>query len=343
GLPGQCVNTSTDTITFNRHGLTTGDAVFYTTRGAGNVLPGLQDDTVYNVIVVDPNHLQFGDTFASGSVDAGAIPGGSAGVDSNRNMIRFTSPHHLHTGDPVVFSGPGGIGSLSGTLYVRVIDDFTIELYNSATDAEDAGLAVDPTSHIGSGQINLGNSFSSGEFVTYLAPQPLTFNAGAANRDPGDVKNADSSQHDIFIGPVVGHNDERADGLFTGEKVIYRTTSLNPVGGLTSGHAYCVIVVNDHVIRLANSYCEAAGCDPDGDDGPGDPGGDDIGVNPIPITTPAGSGGVQEIVPASIGGLTDGFTYKVDGSSDSSHVVLDHADGTGPISLSGTETITDGG
>ena len=188
------VNQSTGTIQFGSHGLTTGDAVLYVSNG--NLLPGMRQGCgaplggcIYTAVVVDANHIQFGDTFTTAPVDASGIPGfcgtshldSCPGVDANRDVIRFASPHNFVTGDPVILSGSGAIGASTGvTLYVRVLDPYTVALYTTHAAAVDAGVAF-AASAVSGGAIGAGNSFSSGEQLTYVTAPGLTFNKSTAS------------------------------------------------------------------------------------------------------------------------------------------------------------------
>ena len=351
------VTQSAGTIQFADHGLTTGDAVLYVDDG--NLIPGLRQSCagapdggcVYTVVVVDANHIQFGDTFTTGSVDAGGIPGfcgtsnpdSCPGIDTNRDVIRFASPHNFVSGDPVVLTGSGVIGAPSGTtLYVRVLDPYTVALYATKAEALDNGISFSG-SDVSGGKISAGNSFSSGERVTYKAAPPLTFNMDGVDVDPTDYTSSSGSAWDIVVGQVFASGAGQTecnnsfchpDGLFNGEKVVYRTTG-PVIGNLTNGGTYYVIVVNPYVIQLAASLEDTqtysySGC---GGTCTHDP-------NPIHITAVTGTGatnGSQEIIPAALSGLTDGDTYKVDPASTGSAVQLDPAGGGGAIGISSQE------
>jgi Bacterial Ig-like domain/RTX calcium-binding nonapeptide repeat (4 copies) len=352
------VDQSTGTVEFDQSGLTTGDTVLYVADG--NLLPGMRQGCagapdggcIYTVVVVDANHIQFGDTFTTGSIDTSGIPGfcgtsnpdSCPGIDTNRDLIRFASPHNFVTGDAVVLSGSGAIGAPSGTtLYVRVLDPYTVALYTTKAAAMDAGISFNG-SNVSSATIHAGNTFTSGERVTYKAAPPLAFNGQGVDVDPTDYSSSDSSAYDIVLGQVFGNGNGKTqcdssfcdpDGLFTGEKVIYRTTG-PAVGGLTNGGTYYVIVVNQYVIQLAASledtqtytYSCGSSCTATHH------------ANPIHITAPSDGSGTQEIVPAPIAGLTDGYTYTVDSGSTSSAVQLDPAGGGGAIGISSQEVDT---
>jgi hypothetical protein len=118
------VNGSTGEITFKESGLVTGNSVLYVSDG--NLLPGMRQDCrtpfgelyadggcIYNVIVVNGNHIKFGNEFATTKVDTSEIPGycssehpaSCAGVDTARNVIRFATEDNFATGDEVILEG----------------------------------------------------------------------------------------------------------------------------------------------------------------------------------------------------------------------------------------------
>jgi hypothetical protein len=71
-IPTANVSTSTDTITYTGHGLTTGEALHYY-RNGGSVITGLNDDTVYYANVASSS------TFVLYDTKAHAITGGATG------------------------------------------------------------------------------------------------------------------------------------------------------------------------------------------------------------------------------------------------------------------------
>ena len=170
-----------DSITFQTHGLTTGDYVSY--HAGGGLIGGLGDGRVYGVIVVDGNTLRLGATFSGIAIDADSIAGGITGIDSNRAMVRFAAPHHLQTGDAVIYRTSGSsISSDFGdgaVLYVRYIDANTVELYTSYAAATSAVISFTEGSVTGN-QIATA-SFGEGDRVTYRSAPPLSFRAGAVD------------------------------------------------------------------------------------------------------------------------------------------------------------------
>ena len=387
---GDTSNCSTDpnTICFIKHGLVSGDSVFYYPNGGGTI-GGLHADQtvcvpssyqpngsctqtktghVYNVIVVDGNTVRLGDTFTGASAYDGntgdaaygvdSVKSGVFGIDVNRSMVRFSSPHGLESGDAVIYRTAGASisnGFANGALlFVRVIDDHTIELYTSQSDATaapfffSAGSVCDP----GSGCANqiVNSSLADGTRVTYKNADPIIFDAGSVNADychnilcgnDGHIlsPNEIGSDHRIYLGSGDG-------GFSEGEALIYQVSdNANKIGGLTDGNTYFVHVVDNWTIQLAGTYCTAVGYSGDNrctsDPTDTDPS-KRINRNVIAITRPptfdptpaadptsddhtCGSAAhrscTQALRPAPIYGLTDGFTYVVD-RIDGTHIAL---------------------
>ena len=75
------VNQSTGEVEFTESGLSTGDAVLYVDDG--HLLPGMRQNCefaadggcIYNVIVVNGNHLKFGNQFVTTAVNTTELPG----------------------------------------------------------------------------------------------------------------------------------------------------------------------------------------------------------------------------------------------------------------------------
>ena len=344
------VNQSNGSVEFPESGLNTGDAVLYVAGGSG--LPGMRQGCelaadggcIYSVIV-NGNRIQFGEQFVTKDVNTSGIPGfcsetehptSCPGVDPNRNVIRFATPDNFATGDPVVLEGVGIGAPTNKTLYVRVIDPYTVALYETKAEATAAATTFGAGAVEGS-EIKAGN-FSPGERVSYESAPALTFNWEGVDVNPNNYETKESGAYDIVVGQVYtkaeGKNHCESsfcheDGLFTGEEVVYNTTGPS-VGGLINGHDYYVIVINPYVIQLAETldgtqeytYSCGKSCT------------ETHHRNPIHITRPSEGKGVQEIAPAPIAGLTNGYTYVVDASSTSGVTKLDPVGGGGPIGLS---------
>jgi hypothetical protein len=106
----QDVNLATDTITFQAHGLQTGDVVSYDTNGNSAIQTPtgpLSTTRNYTVIAVDPNKLQLGDIFSGTAIDASnpfGEPAGASGIDAARDVIVFGTPDNFQTGDAVRYN-----------------------------------------------------------------------------------------------------------------------------------------------------------------------------------------------------------------------------------------------
>ena len=127
-------------------------------------------DSSGNSLVSDPaNKLVLGDLFKADSIDASVPFTTLSGIDSARDLVRFAIPHNFQMGDAVRYSanGHGNIGLTEGTTYyVRVLDPFSIELYNNVADAM-ADASRFRQGDVSSNYINIANSFANGQAVTY--------------------------------------------------------------------------------------------------------------------------------------------------------------------------------
>lgn len=116
--PVPVVDTANNTIRFPAHGLDTGDRVTCDPDpdGAGSTpantpiaLAGggaLQANREYGVIAVDDDTLKLGAILTAASANTGDLFSPGTGVDAQRGVIRFESPHLFPTGDAVQYS-PG--------------------------------------------------------------------------------------------------------------------------------------------------------------------------------------------------------------------------------------------
>ena len=106
GTPTTSCGFAEDSVCYTAHGLITGSQVKYVVDG-GTLIDGLVANHLYTVIVVDDNTLRFGDTFSGQAANADTIVIGAMGVDGNRSMVRFATPHNFETGDAVVYRNTG--------------------------------------------------------------------------------------------------------------------------------------------------------------------------------------------------------------------------------------------
>jgi hypothetical protein len=332
--PNMDVTAADDTIFFPSHGLNDSDNVIYKNAGGASVATrdgALVSDHTYNVLRVDGDHIKLGTALVGDSVDAFAF-GSNSGVDAPRDMIRFSSAHHLETGDAVVYDSRGNSSVVNGfsspaLLYVRKIDMLTIALFTTKSAAESPVKHFDVPSDVSEAfdtiHVAGGHGFSDGSRVTYRAPDPLGFknnqvDVSVDNLLPNPITGDDGNANNIFLGhrdvvngPILGH------GLAQGQKVFYETDATvgaDRIGGLSPGVPYYVIVIDAWTIQLAASPADAAAS------------------MEIAIDDGANGNSLHRIRPAAVGGLADGETYVVD-LVDATRFKLETTGGA-PIGLS---------
>jgi hypothetical protein len=343
------VNPSTDTITFPQHGLLNGDVVVYTQDHAPapiNTVTGpLAYNRTYPVVVTGADTLQLGSTFDAGS-----------GVNASSGTITFTTPHLFLTGDPVhldpLGNTPVGGLSTSTTYYVRKIDDYTIALYMTLSDATSSAVTVQSNTVMGT-TVNANNSFTPNEAVTYAAQPTVTFSTGLVDvayqtdsngnivpysTNPTMIFKDAPGAWNIFLGqvtsgdgiPDTGHNFQ------TGDAVIYHAdpatgTVISP---LQDGQIYYVIRVDQWSIQLAATERETTQHQ--------DSHGNWVaGANPIQLVDlnpDHKSGSTQSFTVNPLGQLQSGQTYYVLPSVSSSSFQLAASPGGTALNVSGFDS-----
>jgi len=308
--PATAVSVSDDTITFPSHGLVTGDVVTYNANGSTPIgtPSGPLRNGEFGVIVVNSNVLMLGATFSGAPANTGDLFNPQDGVDPNRAVIRFASPDNFQTGDAVKYDADGNtlISSSineTATYYVRVLDPYTIELFDTLAEAEAPAKQFDPSAPGAvSGQtITLpGHGFTDGEAVTYNSPAPASFSSGCVDVDLNsthEISGNDSSANNIYFGTNNGSNVIVPDDFVTGEKVTYEVEpGKTALGGLTNGGTYWIIQDGDYAVQLASTYANALA-------------GKAIKLTPDKSTS--GEAVSHYLVHAPIGGLSDGYVYYV--------------------------------
>ena len=111
----------------------------------------------YSVIATSADTLQLGATFDAQGANTGDLFAPAAGVDAERDRIRFSVPHRFETGEAVKYDAAGdpistGLNE-TGTFFVRRLDDptgkpdaFALKLYASRDEAIGAGGFADRVS-----------------------------------------------------------------------------------------------------------------------------------------------------------------------------------------------------
>ena len=282
------IDTGNDTITVVNHGLLTGDVVEYDPNGNTAIdgdwptttVPGEDDTTItvnrqHNVINVynadgsiNADLLALGSVFDGDYTDDATYSDGDPtttdpskppfGVDGDTETITFEAAHNFLTGDAVRYRPVDAtvtVGGLNagGLYYAVVIDDTTIKLVASASDA-DLAKYLQPISGVSSNQVTVsGSGFAPGTAVTYDAPDPFEFQSGQVDvtleLEGGDLTGLDDTPDGDNIVFLDEDGNRVAHHLETGDIILYRTDGAD-LAPLADGDYYRVIKVDDYQIQL---------------------------------------------------------------------------------------------
>ncbi|MBK8017635.1 MAG: right-handed parallel beta-helix repeat-containing protein [Betaproteobacteria bacterium] len=300
---------SADSITFTSHGLSNGDRVTYDPNGNPAIATAdggtLSSSREYSVIATGEDTLQLGAVFGAGAANTGNPLASVAGVDDARDRLRFAVAHGFLTGDAVKYTQDGVSISTdlngAGTYFVRKLDDYTVKLYTTRNEALAAGAFADdlflPSLAVNSATDRItvaGSGFSENQRITYQAAPAGEFTSEQVDLNVVGGVGTPTDNNQFYIA---------SHGFGTGNRVIYRVEpDGTAIGGLTSGTAYFVIVIDANHIQLAATRDAA---DPDDGD-------DDVPVTPIALSPDKSSPANQQrhqLVRESVGGLQDGVTY----------------------------------
>jgi autotransporter-associated beta strand protein len=255
------VDTIANLIVSPAHEIETGEKLTYR-KGDGNTIAGLNDGAEYFAIRLDDHTIRLANTLsdASTGVSIDLLSTGSGtmqGLERSTFVSTFdptrTMPvvdltldtielpaHGLDTGDAVNYQASGGdpIGGLddSTDYFAICIDADHIQLAATAAGAT-AGTAIG---------LHAGATLGTGLHVFRIIPEVeiAEFPDRLIAFDPTLVPALDTAANTIRL---PNH------GLSSEESLSYLSGSGLPIGGLTNGAEYFVIVVNDDAIQLAAS------------------------------------------------------------------------------------------
>jgi hypothetical protein len=216
------VNTATNTITINSHGFQAGQPVKYQTNG-GNPITPLQNNATYFVRnVIDNNNIQL-----SQSLGSAVLALSSAGTGTGHSFIYvvvnldedslYIPGHDLVTGSRVVYSSGGGT-AIGGL--TSGTSYFALRIDNNIIKLS--------TNKEGSALVNLS-----------------TLGTGNHTLTTNQLNLADNQ---ISI---------PAHGFSGGELVQYDSVGQTPVGGLSSGSPYYIILIDGDNIKLATTLANS--------------------------------------------------------------------------------------
>jgi hypothetical protein len=140
-IPTSGVNTTSETITYNGHGLSAGEQVKYYKVGSGTAIGGLTDATSYYAGQVTANTFKLYDTRAHGTTAVATLTIPTASVNTTSDTIT-SNAHGLVNGAQVNYNNQGGAsitGLTSGNDYY-VVNATTNTFQLSATLG---GAAID--------------------------------------------------------------------------------------------------------------------------------------------------------------------------------------------------------
>ena len=260
------VNTATDTITIENHGLQTGDELLYLAAdpddpdNALTAIGGLESGVTYRVVVVDENTIQLVrgetisfDTDATLSVNPDSTQSVSrkaeisfepdTALDVVENTIRFTTAHGFYTGQVVDYlvasDGGEAVGGLENesTYVVAVVDDSTIKL----------------------GTINADDENATGETFTYDGETYYVIDLTGGSATTSTIS-FDPSGQDAGTGASVADDEiifADTHNFTTGQRLVYSSGGGAAIGGLVDGGVYYAIVTGTDRIQLAASQADA--------------------------------------------------------------------------------------
>ena len=204
-------------------------------------------------------------------------------IQSDTNTICFGELHELESGDMIIF-GPGGTVELSDvpgvtngtTYYARVVDEFTVQLFDTAdhaTGSDDAGLINITQSEAritkredidiqAGGQITQISIYTSeGDMEDGGTVRDLTDAeaAAVAAADPEEITVIDSGTNTITFGSI----HELADGDAVSFGAL-GTFAISNISGVIDGETYYARVVDADTIQLFDTAEHAAGSDDTG-------------------------------------------------------------------------------
>lgn len=190
------VNDSTNIITINSHGYSTGDIVIYT-KGTGHVLGGLTEYTTYYVIVVSPNQIKLALT-ANNAVLGTGINIAPADPGNNRLYAPVTDGGNGYFATPTIeFTSQTGAGATA-----RAVLTDTGEISNIIVTNGGSGYATAPAVTFSTEAIRTKVEIVSGTTVTqygYIVRQLATVDVIDCDGTPpcgftvGDIFSIDES------------------------------------------------------------------------------------------------------------------------------------------------------
>ena len=241
------VNTSTDVITINSHGFSTGDKVLYTVGTLTQDALATNISTSNNTVTITGHGLDNTDAVTYGmGIVTHTLTSSASTVIVASDQLKLTS-HNMTTGTAIkyVSTGQTAIGGLTVgfTYYIRSVDANTVTLHTTAANAT-AGTPVVSITSTGSavqtfsqdGSVIGGLTNLTTYYVSEKTADTFKLAASAANATAGTTIN--------FTSQGTGVHTFKSAGT--------------AIGGLTTGSNYYVHKLTDDTLELCSSANNAS-------------------------------------------------------------------------------------
>ncbi len=291
------INISTNTITSENHGFSTGDSVVYQVPDGSTGINGLVDGETYYVIRIDDDNFQLAQTELDANnsneinlLDSGDGPQNFVYISAN-NVLTSTG-HGFDDGELVTYNaGDTFIGGLNDgdNYYVIRVNDDTFKLANSLADVENdnaisisgPGLGTQSFTPTSDTLFSVGHGFTTGDSVVYQVPDGSTGINGLVDGDTYYVIRIDDDNFQLAQTELDANNSNEINlldsgdgpqnfindsdlitsaghGLSTGDLVIYELSDGGtPIGTIVPGEGYYVIRIDADTFKLALTLADA--------------------------------------------------------------------------------------
>lgn len=202
-IPTAGVTTATDTITYNSHGITSGEAVKYY-NGGGTSITGLTSGTTYYAGQVATNTLKLYNTAQRASTAIADQVIATSAVNTTANTITISN-HGLVNGAELNYNNQGGssIGGLtSGNDYfVIVVDVSTIKLEDTVGGgAKDLTTTGNNSQTLAStGRLDLSGTGNNAQYLDLIARTTATANAALGVNQGDEVGASGAVAHTGWV------------------------------------------------------------------------------------------------------------------------------------------------
>ncbi|NBO70574.1 hypothetical protein EBV26_08820 [bacterium] len=175
------VNTSTETLTYNNHGLTAGEEIKYYHNG-GTAIAGLTNAVSYYPGQVTTNTFKLYNTAARGTNAVATMTISTTNVNTTSNTFTSTA-HGLVNGAELNYSNQGGTtitGLTSGNDYFvvnKTNDTFQLALTSGGDPIDISGTGNNSQTFASTGMLNLTGTGNNNQYFDLMTATTATANA----------------------------------------------------------------------------------------------------------------------------------------------------------------------